>query len=199
MDKIKIVYVDDELDSNISRYLKKAYHNKDFEKEYEEVCFNSAEGYDSLISNQLIKEANIILIDSKLFENDRVTTGKFSGEEFKMILKKVFPFIEVIVITQNELEDDYGTISKYRGELEENPQQYYAQNLKKVLDAAIQNVYIYRNIANKLRANDGIDKALIEKIINSLEGSTKYDELTTRDIDDIIVAFKELQGNIDGK
>lgn len=199
MDKIKIVYVDDKLDSNISRYLAKGYQHKDFEKEYEEVCFNSAEGYDSLINNQHIKEANIILIDSKLFENDKINTGKFSGEEFKMILKKVFPFIEVIVITQNELEDDYGTVSKYREGLQENPQQYYADNLKKVLDAAIQNIYIYRNIANKLRSNDGIDKVLIEKIVNSLEGSAKYDELTTSDIDDIIVAFKELQRNIDGE
>ncbi|MBU3098076.1 MULTISPECIES: hypothetical protein [Clostridium] len=199
MDKIKVVYVDDELDSNISRYLKKSYRHKDFEKEYEEVCFNSAEGYDSLISNQLIKEANIILIDSKLFENDRVTTGKFSGEEFKMILKKVFPFIEVIVITQNELEEDYGTISKYREGFQDNPQQYYAEKLKKVLDAAIQNINIYRNIADKLIANDGIDKVLIEKIVDSLEGSAKYDELTTTDIDDIILAFKELQGDIDGE
>lgn len=199
MDKIKIVYIDDKLDSNISRYLAKGYQHKDFEKEYEEVCFNSAEGYDSLINNQLIKEANIILIDSKLFENDKINNGKFSGEEFKMILKKVFPFIEVIVITQNELEDDYGTISKYREGLRENPQQYYAEKLKKVLNDAIQNIYIYRNIANKLRSNDGIDKVLIEKIVNSLEGVAQYDELTTNDIDDIIVAFKELQRNIDGK
>lgn len=199
MNKIKIVYVDDKLDSNISRYLASVYQHKDFEKEYEEICFKSAEGYDSLICNKLIKEANIILIDSKLFENDRVDTGKFSGEEFKMILKKVFPFIEVIVITQNELEDVYGTIAKYRGGFKETAQQYYSENLKKVLDSAIQNVFIYRNIANKLRSNEGIDKVLIEKIMNSLEGLATYDELTTSDIDNIIETFRELQRDIDEK
>lgn len=199
MDKIKIVYIDDYVDSNISRYLVEEYQHEAFEKEYGEVRFNSAEGYDSLINNQLVKEANIILIDSKLFENGKVDTGKFTGEEFKMILKKVFPFIEVIVITQNELEEDYGNISKYREGVTITPQKYYSLHLKKALDDAIQNIHIYRNIANKLKGNEGIDKVLIEKIMNSLEGSAQYDELTTIDIDNIILAFKELQGDMDGK
>lgn len=197
MDEIKIVYVDDELDSNISRYLAKQYQHEDFQKKYDEICFKSADGYDSLIHSQKIKEANIVLIDSKLFENDRVSTGKFSGEEFKMILKKIFPFIEVIVITQNELEEDYGTISKYRGDSDGTPQQYYATKLKVVLDDAIKNINIYRNIANKLKFNEGIDKVLIEKIMSSLDGVSQYEELTTKDIDAIITAFKEIQRDMD--
>lgn len=197
MDEIKIVYVDDELDHSISKYLAKEYKHETFKEQYDEISFKSADGYDSLINNHLIKEANIILIDSKLFENDRVSSGKFSGEEFKMILKKIYPFIEVIVITQNELADDYGTVSKYRGDSDGTPQQYYSIKLKSVLDEAIKNINIYRNIANKLKLNDGIDKVLIEKIMSSLEGSSKYEELTTKDIDDIIIAFKEIQRSID--
>lgn len=199
MSKINIVYVDDDLDSNISRYLVREYLPSEYEKNYDEVRFISEEGYESLINNQLIKESNIILIDSKLFENDRVSTGKFSGEEFKMILKKLFPFIEVIVITQNELEEDYGTISKFRGGAEETPLNYYADKLKKMLDNSVRNVSIYRNIADKLKLNEGIDKALIEKIMNSLDGTSQYEELTTDDIDSIIEAFKELQRDIDEK
>ncbi|HWO76230.1 MAG TPA: hypothetical protein VNM69_10100 [Bacillus sp. (in: firmicutes)] len=199
MDKINIVYVDDEPDINISKYLNKEYDHDQFIIEYDEVCFKSEEGYDSLINNPLIKGANIILIDSKLFENDSAVTGKFSGEEFKMILKKMFPFIEVLVITQNDLGEDYGTIQKYRRDVKETPQQYYAMILKKVLDDAIQNIIIYRNIANKLKENEGIDKVLIEKIMSSLDGTSQYDELTTKDIDDIISAFRELKRDIDGK
>lgn len=199
MDKVKIVYVDDKLDEDISRYLAKVFVHEEFEKDYNEVCFKSEEGYDSLINNSLIKEANIILIDSKLFENDSAVTGKFSGEEFKMILKKMFPFIEVLVITQNDLEEDYGTIQKYRGDLEETPQQYYEKKLKKVLNDAIKSIGIYRNIANKLKENEGIDKVLIEKIMSSLDGTSQYEELTTKDIDAIIVAFRELQRDIDGE
>ncbi|KAF5052921.1 hypothetical protein DSECCO2_403780 [anaerobic digester metagenome] len=199
MDEMKLVYIDDELDSNISRYLAKEYAHVDFAILYNEVHFKNAEGYDTLISNPTVVEANIVLIDSKLFENDRADTGKFSGEEFKMILKKVFPFIEVIVITQNDLEVDYGTISKYRGDPLETPHQYYAKKLKNELDKAIQNITIYRNIATKLKSNEGIDKVLIEKIISSLDGVSTYDELTTKDIDEIILAFKELQRDIDGR
>lgn len=199
MDNIKIVYVDDDTDINISRYLSKEYQHEEFIKEYDEVCFRSEEGYDSLINNSLIKGANIILIDSKLFENDSAVTGKFSGEEFKMILKKMFPFIEVLVITQNDLGDDYGTIQKYRRDLHKTPQQYYSMILKKALDEAIQNINIYRNIANKLKENEGIDKVLIEKIMSSLDGTSQYDELTTKDIDDIISVFKELKRDIDGE
>lgn len=196
MDKIKIVYVDDELDTNISRYIYKQYNYEGLIKVYNEICFESQKGYDSLINNEVIKEANIILIDSKLFENDRVSSGKFSGEEFKMILKKVFPFIEVIVITQNELEEEYGTFSKFKGKTYNTPQEYYANTLKKALDQAIRNVNIYRNIANKLKSNEGIDKVLVEKIMNSLEGISQYDELTTSDINNIIDAFKQIERDI---
>lgn len=197
MNKIRIVYIDDDLDSNISRYLAKEYQHNDVQKEYDEITFNTVDGYDSLIASQQVKEANIVLIDSKLFENDKVSTGKFTGEEFKMILKKIFPFIEVIVITQNDLDEDYGTISKYKGDCAGNPQQYYAVKLKTALDDSIKNINIYRNIANKLKINEGIDKVLIEKITSSLEGLSQYDELTTNDIDNIITAFKEIQREID--
>lgn len=197
MDKIRIVYIDDNVDVYLSEYLEKEYNHDNFL--YKEISFNSEDGYDCLIDDPRIKEANIVIIDSKLFENDRAVNGKFTGEEFKMILKKIFPFIEVIVITQNELDEDYGTLSKYRGDCGDTFQKYYAMNLKAVLDDSIKNINVYRNIVNKLKNNDGIDKVLIEKITSSLEGLSQYDELTTRDIDNIINAFKEIQEEVDEK
>jgi len=97
------VYIDDELDTNISRYIVQGYKKEGLKKIYDEIEFNNEKGYDSLINDERIKEANIILIDSKLFENDKVSSGKFSCEEFKMILKKVFPYIEVIVCKRQVL------------------------------------------------------------------------------------------------
>ncbi|SCY97923.1 hypothetical protein SAMN05720606_11469 [Paenibacillus polysaccharolyticus] len=193
MDSIKIIYIDDDPDESISEYLQEKYEHQDFIKYYEEVPFKSEEGYDNLLSNPLITEANIILIDSKLFENGSVVTGKFSGEEFKVILKKMFPFIEVLVISQNEPNEDYGTLQKYRSNPDETGIEYYARNLKGHLDDLVENITIYRNIANKLSQNDGIDRFLIEKITESLNGVSQYDELTTEDIDQLILAFKELQ------
>ena len=199
MNDMKIVYVDDDLDSNISRYLASEYKNDDFNIEYSEVHFEVSDGYDCLMSNASITSSNIIIIDSKLFENDKAASGKFSGEEFKVILKKVFPFIEVIVVTQNEIEEDYGTVSKYRAGTQETSEQYYNRCLKKTIDDAAKNVCVYRKLADKLKINEVIDKTLIEKILSSLDGVNQYDELTTKDIDSIIEAFKGLQENLDGK
>ncbi|MGE6666940.1 hypothetical protein [Paenibacillus xylanexedens] len=193
MDSIKIIYIDDEPDESISEYLQEEYEHEDFIKDYKEVPFKSEEGYDKLLSNPLITEANIILIDSKLFVNGSVVTGKFSGEEFKVILKKMFPFIEVLVISQNDPIEDYGTLQKYRSNPAETGIEYYSKSLKGHLDNLVENIINYRNIANKLSQNDGIDRFLIEKITESLNGSSQYDELTKQDIDQLISAFKELQ------
>lgn len=199
MERIKIRYIDDDMDTNISKYLVENYVSPRYLKEYAEIPFSSDKGYENLINDVNIKDANIILIDSKLFENDRAATGKFTGEEFKMILKKLFPFIEVIVITQNEQEQEYGTVQKFRGGSAESPLDYYASRLKPALDSAVNSIYIYRNIASKLKENDGLDKVLIERIIGSLDGLGEYDELTTKDIDELISSFKELQRDLDEK
>lgn len=196
MEVMNIVYVDDDLDFNISRYLSENYKHEKFKINYREFQFEIEGGYDNLINTHYISEANIILIDSKLFENDQVKKGKFTGEEFKIILKKIFPFIEVIVITQNDLSEDYGTISKYRATETINPLKYYNIQLKENLNKAIRNIEIYRNIAQKLKSNEEIDKLLIEKILNSLDGYVSYDELNSSDIDEIISLFKEMENKI---
>lgn len=196
MKEIRMVYIDDNLDISISKYLNKDYKNDKFKLIYEEVVFGNNDSYEDLIQNTKVNEANIILIDSKLFENNNAKSGKFSGEEFKMILKKVFPFIEVIVITQNDLKEEYGTIQKYKKCESETATEFYNKDLRKYIDYSIKNICIYRNIADKLKLNNGIDKALIEKILNSLEGKEAYDELKKNDIDEIIKLFNELQENL---
>lgn len=56
----------------------------------------------------------MIFIDSQLFQNNTASNGKYTGEQFKLILKKIFPYIEVIVITQNEIPEEFtSTIAKY--------------------------------------------------------------------------------------
>ena len=197
MEKLKVVYIDDDLDIGISRYLESEYQPRNYEIEYYEIEFKDEDGYESLINNPQIKEANIILIDSKLFRNDEIVGTKFSGEEFKIILKKEYPFIEVIVITQNDIEEGFGTISKYRKSFASTQEEYYKKSLKLMLDKAIDEVEKYRNIANKLMLNEGIDKVTVERVMNSLDGENQYDELTTKDIDALITAFKDIQRSID--
>lgn len=198
MEKFSILYIDDSPESGLSRYLDKEYTNPEHETEYTEITFNPEEGYENLIRNSKVQSANIIFIDSKLFENRKVASGKFSGEEFKIILKKYYPFIEVIVISQNGEDPRIKIISKYDPNYGKSAKEYYAEYLPTYIEKAIENILVYRRLAEKMETNTNWEAALKEKVINSLNGVGKYDELNKSDIDTLISAFKELQEKIDG-
>lgn len=195
MDTIKMIYIDDSPDISLSKYLDK-FRSGLCQFDYSDIEFNSEEGYESLINNTEVRTANIIFIDSKLFEN-RNTNGKFTGEEFKIILKKHLPFIEVIVITQNEVEEEYETIAKFDSRSDKTAQEYYDSILPELIDHAVKNIFEYRKIASRMKENTIWEDVMIEKIENSLEGKDVYDELTKTDIDHIIGIFQELQEKVD--
>lgn len=195
MDTIKMIYIDDSPDISLSKYLDK-FRSGLCQFDYSDIEFNSEEGYESLINNTEVRTANIIFIDSKLFEN-RNTNGKFTGEGFKIILKKHLPFIEVIVITQNEVEEEYETIAKYDSRSDKTAQEYYDSILPELIDHAVKNIFEYRKIASRMKENTIWEDVMIEKIENSLEGKDVYDELTKTDIDHIIGIFQELQEKVD--
>lgn len=196
MATLKILYVDDNLDTGLSRFLDN-YKGDICNFDYSDIKFNPDEGYGGLINNPEVRNANIIFIDSKLFEN-RSTTGKFTGEEFKIILKKYFPFIEVVVITQNPIKDDYKTISKYDSRSGITPDEYYRKEIPPLLDQAVRSILEFRKIAFEMEQDTKWEKVLIEKIVNSLNGQGTFDELTKNDIDEVIKVFQELQEIIDG-
>ena len=193
MREINIVYIDDKPDPSLSRYLDTEFSSDQFSKVYEEILFNPADGYESLMKNPLVQTANIVVIDSMLFENSGTVSGKFSGEEFKIILKKYYPFIEVIVITQNEPETTMGTIAKYSKTPDISASEYYGRVLPELIHNAYSNIEKYRAIADKLNDNSALDKYLVEKVMNSLDGISVYDELTKSDIDSLIAAFQKIE------
>ena len=193
MREINITYIDDKPDPSLSRYLNEEFLNPQFIKVYREILFKPADGYESLIRNPLVQTANIIIIDSMLFENNKTVSGKFSGEEFKIILKKYYPFIEVIVITQNEPEASMGTISKYDKSQNESASEYYGWVLPGLINDAYSNIERYHSIADKLSENSSLEKYLVEKVVSSLNGTSIYDELTKSDIDKLIAAFQKIE------
>lgn len=196
-EKINIVYVDDNHDTILGKYLDKEYSNCDYATVYEEVHFDTSAGYECLLHDTRVIHANIVIIDSRLFENSTVSDTKFTGEEFKLILKKFYPFIEVIVITQNEPDPQSGVISKYNHNSEISGSQYYAKTMPNYIDSAIHNISMFRTLANKMEKNESWEPVLKEKIISSLQGSNVYDELTRKDIDELISAFKEIEVRLD--
>lgn len=193
MREIRIVYIDDKPDPSLSRYLDTDFSSDQFTKVYEEILFKPADGYESLMKNPLVQTANIVVIDSMLFENSGTVSGKFSGEEFKIILKKYYPFIEVIVITQNEPETNMGTIPKYNKSYDISASEYYGRVLPKLIHNAYFNIEKYYSIADKLSGNSSLDKYLVEKVMSSLNGISVYDELTKSDIDSLIAAFRKIE------
>ena len=94
MKSIKIVYIDDTPDIFLSGYLDNINSCSDYGDytfESVEIRFNPENDYSSLLHDQQVQTANIIIIDSRLFENRTAKGGKFSGEEFKFVLQKFYP------------------------------------------------------------------------------------------------------------
>lgn len=196
--KIKIVYIDDNIDPAISKYLHK-YSELDENYDYEEIEFNTNEGYEKLLNSNYIKTSNIIIIDSKLFENSQVSLKKFTGEEFIIMLKKIFPFIEAILISQNEAEEGIDCVPKYKEEYNYSIDEYYKEHLGPSISIAVNKINMNRKLLNKLKNNTDIDEFLVEQIINTMQGSISYEHLKVEDIDRIIDSFQKLQRSVDNE
>ncbi len=197
MEEYSLVYVDDGPDAALSRYLDKGFQSNEYRIRYSEIVFKPEDGYESLLSDVRIQSANIIIIDSWLFENRTVAGGKFTGEEFKLILKKLFPFIEVIVITQNGIDSEIRKIAKYDGNKKETAAEYYARVLHGVIDDATNSIRQFRLLADMVNNNGIWETVLKEEVIDTLAGKNTYN-LTTIDIDNLISAFKKIQESING-
>ena len=198
MEKYSLVYIDDNPETALSRYLDEEIKSDNYEINCSEIIFKPEEGYESLLSDQRVCSANIILIDSWLFENRTAANAKFTGEEFKLILKKLFPFIEVIVITQNGTDSNIRKIAKYDKSLAESASEYYASKLPKIINQAVSDIQQYRLLADLVKKNDTWEDVLKDEVIATLKGSNTYDKLTKDDIDRLISAFKEIQENLNG-
>ena len=198
MEKYSLVYIDDNPETALSRYLDEEFKSDNYEINCSEIIFKPEEGYESLLSDQRVCSANIILIDSWLFENRTAANAKFTGEEFKLILKKLFPFIEVIVITQNGTDSNIRKIAKYDKSLAQSASEYYASKLPKIINQAVSDIQQYRLLADLVKKNDTWEDVLKDEVIATLKGSNTYDKLTKDDIDRLISAFKEIQENLNG-
>ena len=195
METIKLVYIDDTPDNDLSKYLDR-YSSNDYQFESSEIEFDPTQDYNSLLCNPEVQSANIIIIDSRLFENKTVTGGKFTGEEFKLVLKKFYPFIEVIVITQNEADPELSMVSKYVKNSAQTGVDYYAKVMPPHIEAAVERIKQYRILADKINHNDSWESLLKEKVLGTLNGTQAYDALTKEDIDTLIGAFKEIRMSI---
>ena len=198
MEEIGITYIDDNMDLELQKYFDKEYHNQDYNIIFKCKKFDPNIGYEELINDEKVRNANIIIIDSKLFQNNNVNSGKFTGEEFKLILKKVFPFIEVIIITQNEIDGEIEKVPKFNSKEQNCSKKDYDEHLLPLIDESIKKIIETRKIFEIMEKNENLEKLLVEKIINSLNGLDEYDELSKTDIDELIKSFRQLEEKVNG-
>jgi len=193
MELITMLYVDDKIDLYVSKYLN-SYSNDKADYKYSELKFENKYSYEDLLENNEIQKADILFLDSMLFENGNVQDNKISGEELGLIIKKIFPFKEIIVITQYQDKMEYSTLKKYNSNTYDcDEDSFFQDNWNKEIVNATKNIILNRNILKNISSKRYVEKYLFEKMENSINGLSNYDNLTTADIDSLIKAFEEMR------
>lgn len=199
METIKLLYIDDNADPYISQYLYEEYGYEGVNIEYLQRPFEAEDTYESLLSDKYVHSSDIIIIDSVLFENANLSNQKLTGEEFKIILRKVFPFKEVIVVTQNDIDEDYRVIKKFDTSSGENSENFFEKEWKPILDMAVESINLCRKLLNRIEEKNYVEKYFFEEIQQSLQGESGYDKLTVADVDRLIAAFEDIKREYDNE
>ena len=184
---INILYIDDSIDVVLEKYLAENFSS------FEKRKFSAEDTFESLFKDSLVQKANVIIIDSRLFENKNVQ-NKFTGEQFKMFMQLLKPFLQVIVITQNPIEYCF-SIKKCQYKNDNETKKYYDSELKNLINEACENVIAYQNLLNSTSLV-GYDKYFREDLKNAINGITDYQSLSKKDIDKLIEEFKKLEAKI---
>lgn len=202
---LNIVYVDDRIDSILSNFLTTNYDENttsisefpDLTKiNYFEVLFRPNDTYESLLHNDKIAKANIIIIDNHLFEENNRSLGSFTGREFKIILKRFSPFVETIIITQDKDINGETVVIKPSSDNDEENFEYYKKSLKPHIELCIKNLIDYKKILDQIKLSNQLDEVLIERLTSSFEGTEIYQDLNKKDIDEIVSIFNEILDEI---
>lgn len=195
---MKLCYIDDQPDSLLSRVLSD-YSKKNNAFEYCEYQFKNTMTYETLLYEQEVINSHILVIDSRLYEEcESRYNGVLTGEEFKLILRKIFPFKEVIVISQNEnLDNDI--ISKYKPKSSDIYQNLtdanneYEKTLFSVINISIKNIENTNKILSRIKGKGYLPSILLEQIEDIINGESTYETLSSDDINKLVKSFNELR------
>lgn len=198
MDMINMCYIDDDIDLFASKYLHD-YKNEKAEIIYYQITFTSEDTYKSLLEKNEVKEADILVIDSMLFKNSKMRNNKLSGEEFAVIVRKVYPYKEVMVITQNDIDGDYGIFKKYDSSSGMDSSLFFEKEWEDVLNKAVIGILSNRKLLKRIGEKKYVETYFWEQMQSSLKGNAEYEELTVKDIDKLVEAFEKVKGKYEYK
>lgn len=203
---INICYIDDRIDNILDRYLDvfcKKYNQTNeykYHLAFSDYTFNSTDNYKTLLSNSIINSSNIIIVDSRLFENENSSLSKFTGEQFKIILRQILPFIKTIVISQNATNSDSLTLKKFQtnGSMDlESSSEYYDKTLAPMLHRNILSAIEEFEVLNQLTLDNEVDPVLVGTIQSTIAGIHDTALFEKEDLDKLIKLFNEVKINYD--
>lgn len=187
---MKLLYIDDELNSFVEDYLSSfCDDNNILFQEYEFDPDNDK--YETVIQKIEVKESDILIIDSMLFNTSSM--NKFTGEELTLLLKKIFPFKAIIIISKNISEDNLEILPKFNSRLNTDSTSFFNEQWKSTLEKSIIEINNFYKIRKKIIKNNNIDNYLKTMIDQSFEGITQYDNLKASDITECIQKFEEIK------
>ena len=193
METINIVYVDDKIDPFVSAYLFSLSSDEYLYTE-KEITFSNGDSYESMLSIEEIRTADILFLDSMLFENNRVNGNKLSGEELGFIIKKIFPYKEILVITQYQEKSEFSSLKKYNSKtFGRSPAKFFKEHWEETILEASHNIVQNRKILEKLSSENYVEKMLLEKLEATMSGQVDYENLTKKDVDKLIESFEEMR------
>lgn len=199
---INICYIDDRLDNILDRYLDVFCKDYNQTNEYQyhlvfsDYTFKNTDNYKTLLSNSMINSSNIIIIDSRLFENENSSLSKFTGEQFKIILRQILPFIKTIVISQNATNSDSLTLKKFQtnGSINlERSKEYYDEALAPILKRNILATIEEFEVLNQLTLDNEVDPVLVGTIQTTIAGIHDTALFEKDDLDKLIELFNEVK------
>lgn len=202
--KVVVTYVDDEIDPLLSKYLgqrlqadmHEMLRGESVQIEYREVTYVSDKGYQGLLGDGRLRASNIVLLDSKLFKLDAAKADLPTGEVVALLMRRYLPFVETFIITsyKEELPASCQVLAKYDHSKNADvaPSEYYSSLLRGPISRAICSLKVIRHAEAEMRSGS-VEGPVREKVENSIHGISHFDELTTADVDRLIISFEELK------
>ncbi|MFS3915510.1 hypothetical protein ACL9ST_14760 [Bacillus australimaris] len=205
--KISVCYIDDRIDNMLSRYIDEYCKEQNrlnifkYDLTFSEYSFKSSDNYKTLLSNSSVNKSNIIVIDSRLFENESSNLSKFTGEQFKIILRQILPFIKTIVISQNASSSDSLTVQKFQANGFDNSieasQRYYSEKLAPIIDREIMATIEEFDVLSQLEIDNEVDSVLVGTIQTTISGIHDTALFEKEDLDKLIELFNEVKVKYD--
>lgn len=197
-----LVYVDNDPEIMLARYLDdKANEEETFE--FHTVIYNPASGYKSLLNNDLVKKANILFLDNRLF-TEADGYPYLEGVEIKVFLNLIFPYKKILIVTQYDEMEFHNLeyiVHKYsdepgRDNSEKSIFNFYDKHLKDILTKYIADIRYTWHLIDKIKKSNIFknDKILIEDMIDVANNTIPhYGRLTSEDITEFIKAITAIK------